>query len=75
VSASYRRNQNKKCARLRNKLEIYLNTYYEIIPVNYRMKAERMLEQANEGVKHWQDLNELRRICYNIEKNLKETKL
>lgn len=74
VSASYRRNQNKKCARLRNKLEMYLDNYSCFIPIEYRMKAERMLEAADDGIKHWQDLPELRRLCYGIEAELKETK-
>lgn len=75
VSDSFRRNQNKKCQRLRTKIEMYLNTYSDVIPIEYKMKAERMIEQAKEDkIKHWQDLPELRRLCYGIEAKLKETK-
>lgn len=75
VSDSFRRNQNKKCQRLRTKLEMYLNTYSEVIPIEYKMKADRMVEQARDDkIKHWQDLPELRRLCYEIEAKLKETK-
>lgn len=74
VSASFRRNQNKKCALERKKLARYVDMYSDIISNEYLFKANRMLEEAEEHNNHWQDLAELRRLRYGIEAQIKETK-
>ena len=69
ISPTYRRRQNRKCETLRKKLKDYLDKYKDVISEEYYRKTERMLEENH----HWQDLNELSRLCDGIEEQLKET--
>lgn len=72
ISESYRRNINKKNERLRKKLVLYLNTYRGIIPMDLERRADKMIEQANEDIKHWEDYPELKYLCDNIKIIIKE---
>lgn len=73
ISPAYRRNVNKKNERLRQTLKLYLNTHIDMIPIDLRMRAEKMIEQADEDkIKHWEDYPELKYLCDNIKKIIKE---
>ena len=70
IDSDFRRNQNKKCGTLRKKIAWYIEEYPQIIPENLYRKSIRMLEDKH----HWQDFNELERLCTGIEQKLKEPK-